>query len=242
MAETAGVEGAAPRSYEEYVKSSRVPNNTLGKNDFLSLLAAQLKYQDPLEPVKDSDFVAQLAQFSSLEQLENMNNVMSAFQSYSLAGKYVLAEYMNESGETVTVTGVVDRIINSGGESYAQIGDVVVKTSAITQVFDSELFSYANPLLEAANLIGRYVTASLADEDGATRSVSGVVTRVAVEDGAMVAYLQDADGNLTKVGVVNITNIQQSAPEREEEDRETPPPADETPPPGDGEPEENPPE
>ncbi len=45
----------------------------LGKNDFLNLLVTQLRYQDPMEPMKDSNFIAQLAQFSSLEQLSSIN-------------------------------------------------------------------------------------------------------------------------------------------------------------------------
>jgi flagellar basal-body rod modification protein FlgD len=54
------------------------PRRELGKDAFLRLLTVQLKNQDPLEPIKNEAFVAQLAQFSSLEQLQNINTTLSA--------------------------------------------------------------------------------------------------------------------------------------------------------------------
>ena len=66
-------------------------NGKLGKQDFLKLLVTQMRYQDPLEPMKDSDFVAQTAQFSSVEQLLDLNKAFSGLQSVSMIGKSIKA-------------------------------------------------------------------------------------------------------------------------------------------------------
>lgn len=56
----------------------------LGKDEFLKLLTVQLRYQDPMEPVKDAQFVAQLAQFTTLEQMQTMTRQMDEFMKAQL--------------------------------------------------------------------------------------------------------------------------------------------------------------
>ena len=66
-------------------------NGAMGKSDFLNLLITQMKYQDPLDPMTDSEFVAQMAQFSSLEQLLNMSESFASLQSLAYIGRTVKA-------------------------------------------------------------------------------------------------------------------------------------------------------
>lgn len=88
-------------------------NSELGKEQFLQLLVTQLQYQDPLNPMEDQEFIAQMAQFSSLEQLVNLNTSMEGlteatksqemFNSANYIGKYVSA-VGNVIGKTTTMS------------------------------------------------------------------------------------------------------------------------------------------
>ncbi len=76
---------------------------SLGKDDFLKLLVTQLKNQDPLNPASSTEFVAQLAQFSSLEQLSNVNENLKIVQSYNQSINNLQA--VNFMGKTVKSIG-----------------------------------------------------------------------------------------------------------------------------------------
>lgn len=91
-------------------------NNEMGKDAFLRLLTTQLQNQDPMDPVKNEDFVAQLAQFSSLEQLQNINQTLSENQNpevtfgvekaiQSNTAVSLIGKNVEISTETVTYTG-----------------------------------------------------------------------------------------------------------------------------------------
>ncbi|MFO7849189.1 MAG: flagellar hook assembly protein FlgD [Spirochaetia bacterium] len=84
----------------------------MGKDDFLNLLITQLKHQDPTDPMKDKEFIAQMAQFSSLEQMTNMASkfsdlagVMDRGNALNLLGKHVEIR----EGDRVT-RGVVEEV------------------------------------------------------------------------------------------------------------------------------------
>jgi len=87
--------------------ASRVPMKTLGQDDFLKLLVAQLSAQDPLNPQKDTEFIAQMAQFSSLEQARAMEADMSGLRS-----DQQLLQPSNMIGRTVSLQDSSGAIIN----------------------------------------------------------------------------------------------------------------------------------
>ena len=101
-----------PQSSNRMDPSSVSNSSVLNKDDFLKILITQLTHQDPTKPMEDREFVAQMAQFSSLEQMTNMNSemtrmagIISRGQALQLIGKTVEIS----SGDKL-ITGVVERI------------------------------------------------------------------------------------------------------------------------------------
>ncbi|NHN28379.1 flagellar hook assembly protein FlgD [Paenibacillus agricola] len=115
----------------------------LGKDEFLKILMTQLKHQDPTDPLKDKEFIAQMAQFTSVEQLTNMNAELklmrqSIGQSSSLIGKEVTWTSVNEKGESKVGTGVVEAIIVKDGAQYALVKGEQFSLDSISKVSNPE--------------------------------------------------------------------------------------------------------
>ena len=107
--------------------AKRAAKESLSKEDFLKILVTQLTHQDPTNPMEDRDFIAQMAQFSSLEQMQNLNkefsrvaDLVALSQATSLIGKLVdvaVSEGKDSAGRDILrmVTGRVDEV--TGGSS-----------------------------------------------------------------------------------------------------------------------------
>jgi flagellar basal-body rod modification protein FlgD len=101
----------------------------LGKHDFLELLVAQLRAQNPLEPMKNTEFATQTAQYEMLEQLQNMYELVqgaqalgSLSQASGLIGKYVTAAGLDNT----TIEGIVHEVTIKDGQALLLVGDTVV--------------------------------------------------------------------------------------------------------------------
>lgn len=98
-------------------------NNELGKDAFLKLLTIQLQYQDPMDPVQNEDFVAQLAQFSSLESLQNIDQTLTKNQSNEATAAVQTAV---ESNTAVSLIGrgveIPSDVVTYTGSGSVQLG------------------------------------------------------------------------------------------------------------------------
>lgn len=123
------------------VSSKNGNGQELGKDQFLSILITQLRHQDPLQPMQDREFIAQMAQFTSLEQLMNINTQLTAMSqslgaASSLIGKQISWMFKPEDGSESTVmkSGIVDSIIVRDGIHYAKVGESEVSLDQILKI------------------------------------------------------------------------------------------------------------
>ena len=123
-----GFKAEAPEAVE------RVPVKMLGQNEFLKLLVTQMRNQDPMEPGSDTEFIAQMAQFSSLEQTKTMSADITKLrqgndflQATNLLGKEVRLHL----GDMEFTKGIVTDLNVKDGEARIIVGD---KTYTLDQV------------------------------------------------------------------------------------------------------------
>lgn len=102
--------------------ATREVSNSMDKDAFLQLLVAQMKYQDPLEPTSNTEYVAQLATFSELEAMTNLNESMSISRASELVGKHVSIQTTSATtGEITEAEGMVDYVLVENNKAYLVI-------------------------------------------------------------------------------------------------------------------------
>jgi flagellar basal-body rod modification protein FlgD len=191
-------------------------SSTLGKDDFLKILMTQLQNQDPLNPMQDKDFVAQMATFSSLEQMTNMNDTLQKFVDSEQQNQ--LINYNQFVGKDVTwhkLTTADDtnatQTVEQGTGKVASIqfkdntvnfileDGTVLEPANISQVNET---SNENSILQASMLIGKKVTFLNENKD----ELSALVKSVTFKDGKSMFQLDD-EAN-TNIGASQIIKIE----------------------------------
>ncbi len=131
--------GVSPGQTEASV---RQPTQSLGQEDFLQLLVAQLSAQDPMNPQKDTEFIAQMAQFNALEQsrmmqtdIAGMRTDQQVLQATGLIGRTVSVQ----DGTGALVTGVVNGVNLAGSTPQIVVNGGAFPLSSLLGVIDTPL-------------------------------------------------------------------------------------------------------
>ena len=102
-----------------------------------------MKYQDPMEPTSNTEYIAQYAQFSELEAMNNLSSNMDLQRATSLVGKEVIVKSTGASGETVYTQGKVDFVSSEGTKAYLTVDGKKFSIDDLDSVIDPE---YSNAL------------------------------------------------------------------------------------------------
>lgn len=120
-------------------KKDAAKGSELDKDAFLQLLIAQMKYQDPLEPTENTEYISQLATFSSLEEMQNMAAGMTLQRASSLVGETVIVKAVNSAtGGTEYAQGKVDYVVYENNKAFVSIDDQLYSVDDVYQVSDAK--------------------------------------------------------------------------------------------------------
>ncbi len=136
-------DGKVLNQVSEYAKAKekKSANSSLDKDAFLQLLVAQMKYQDPLQPTSNTEYISQLATFSELEEMQNLNSGMTLQRASALVGQYVYMNVTDSSGNTTYPEGKVDFVQYENNKAYLSVNGTLYSIDDLESVTD---MSYHN--------------------------------------------------------------------------------------------------
>ncbi len=162
------VENNSAASLAEANKKKRTGNDSLDKDAFLQLLVAQMKYQDPLEPTSNTEYISQYATFSELEQMQNMSASMDLFRASSLVGQTVLLKVTDSEGRETTVQGNVDYVVYERNKAYLSVNGDLYSMDDLDTVADPtylEAYRLGAEFLNILNKLPAIEHLTLADRE-----------------------------------------------------------------------------
>lgn len=151
----------APVENGELVQSSTKKDTStkskdgMDKDSFLQLLVAQMKYQDPLEPTSNTEYISQYAQFSQVEQIQNMATGMDLQRASSLVGQEVYVKTTDSKGDTVYKQGKVDYVVYQNNKPFLSIEEKLYPLEDLDTVADSDYLAAYNKGLKFVENINK---------------------------------------------------------------------------------------
>lgn len=144
MAADSTVGGINTSKADTYVSPSKKKKseNDLDKDAFLQLLVTQMQYQDPLNPGDSTEYMSQLAQYSSLEATMNISNTLEMGNSLNLVGEYVIMNTTDAAGNRQMISGLVQYATVKDGEVLLSINDTYYPASDLDSVVDYDYYLY----------------------------------------------------------------------------------------------------
>ena len=120
------------------VKQASASKNGMDKEAFLQLLVAQMKYQDPLEPTSNTEYISQYATFSQVEQMQNMSATLELSRASPMVGKQVLIQTTDSAGNTKEVQGMVEYVKYENNKAYVSIDGTLYSIDDVTAVIGQD--------------------------------------------------------------------------------------------------------
>lgn len=141
-------------------------SSDLDKDAFLQLLVAQMKYQDPLEPTSNTEYISQYATFSELEEMQNMAGNLTLSRASEAVGKEVIIETSDSKGVSKTVQGFVEKVVYNGSKAYLSIDGTLYSIDDLKQVLDNDYYVGSNAVEDIERIVGKLPRVeALAEED-----------------------------------------------------------------------------
>ena len=134
--------------------NSNAGKQALGSDDFMKLLTTQLTSQDPMNPMKDTEFISQMANFTSLEQMRNLSKSFDTFSSDQkmAAAPAYLGRQVTITNATGDITGVVEAIKLNNGKPAVVVNGKTYDTNLITSIAPAPMPAPALPITSSSSL------------------------------------------------------------------------------------------
>ena len=129
-------------------------SSDMDNDAFLQLLVAQMNYQDPLQPTSNTEYISQYAQFSQVEQMQNMAASVELQRASQLVGENVYVKTTTSSGETKYIQGKVDYVVYENNKAYLAINESLYSLDDLDTVHDAsylEAYEMATGFVEKLN-------------------------------------------------------------------------------------------